>query len=325
MPPGPKIDLEYAREVLRLEAEAISGLAPRLGKGFVEAAETILGARGQVILTGMGKAGIIAQKIAATFSSTGVPAAFLHPAEALHGDLGMVRPDDVVIALSKGGATEEVVSLIPYLKKIGAKLIALTGNPASELARRADVLLDMGEIKESCHYGIVPSASTTAMLALGDALALSVFKARGVTREEFGFFHPAGSIGKRLVLEVRDIMRTGSTSPAVKPGAKIRDVLLAITSARAGAASVVDDAGRLVGIFTDGDLRRHMDRADGIMDVEVGALMTRNPIRITPERLAAEALCVMKERKIDELPVVDESGCVVGMLDVQDLLAAGLV
>ncbi len=326
------IDLEYARQVFVHEGEVICGLAEKIGEDFVAAAEAVLECtrkdkerRGRVVVTGMGKAGIIGQKIAATFSSTGTPALYLHPAEAVHGDLGAVQAEDLVLALSNSGETEEVQRLLEAVTKIGARIVTITASRESALGRHSAIVLELGKIEEACPLGLAPSASTAAMLAMGDALALTTLKARGFTREEYALYHPAGDLGRKL-LTVRELMRTGEKCPAVAPETPVLEVLTAMTKPRAGAACVVDGAGKLLGFFTDGDFRRHYSREK--MDAStapVGKYMTQSPRTIGPERLATEALALMREKQFDELPVVEGDGRLVGMLDVQDLLAAGLV
>jgi arabinose-5-phosphate isomerase len=316
--------LEYARSVLAAEAQAITAAAPRLGASFEQAVRALLETAGMVVATGMGKAGIVAQKVAATLSSTGTPAVYLHPAEAVHGDLGRVRPQDIVLVLSHSGETEEIARLLPPLKRIGPKIVAVTARASSTLGRAADIVIETGEIPEACPLGLAPSASTAVLAAIGDALALTVLKERGFTVADFARYHPAGELGRRL-MTVREVMRTGAAHPVVPHTTRLRDALAAITRARAGAASVVGDDGRLAGIFTDGDLRRHLTRGDAVLDRPIGELMTRTPITISPDRLATEAARMLSERKIDELPVVDSEGRPVGMLDVQDLLDIGLL
>ena len=319
------IDLDYARQVFAREAEAIRGVAERVGPEFARAAGAILECRGRVVVTGMGKAGIIAQKIAATFSSTGTPALYLHPAEAVHGDLGAVQAEDLLLALSNSGETEEVLRLLPAVRRIGARVVAITASAGNSLGKLSDVVVELGEVREACPLGLAPSASTAAMLAAGDALALSVQKARGFTAEQYALYHPAGELGRKL-LTVRELMRTGAASPVCPPETPVLEVLSAISAARAGAMCVVDPGGLLLGIFTDGDFRRRYarDKFDPAA-VPVREHMTARPVSIGAERLAHEALALMRERKIDELPVVDAGGRLVGTLDVQDLLAAGLV
>ncbi len=317
--------IQTAKEILKIEAQAIRRLIPRVGKEFQAALQLIAGCKGRVIVTGMGKPGFIGRKIAATLASTGTPSLFLHPAEAVHGDLGMVTESDIMIAISNSGETEEIVRLISTVKKIGIPLIALTSGRGSSLARNADIVLDLGVTREACPLNLAPSASTTAALAMGDALALSLLKKRKFKPEDFAMLHPGGSLGRKL-LKVKDLMRKGKSNPLVNEKTPVRQVLLAITAARAGSCSVVDSRGRLVGIFTDGDLRRHL-RENGVMILKepVRKLATLRPVTIQKEKLAAEALHILKTKKIDELPVVDEKGRAVGLLDVQDLLKAGFV
>lgn len=314
-----------AREVLRIEAQAVLRLMPRVGRTFETAVSLLVACKGRVIVTGMGKAGIIGQKISSTLASTGTPSHWVHPAEATHGDMGRVAAQDVVIALSNSGETEELTRLLPVIKRIGSRLIALTGNPRSTLAKYSDVTLDVGVAREACSLNLAPTASTTAMLAMGDALAVVVAERKGFKERDFALLHPGGQLGRRLLLRVGDLMRTGSANPIVKESWRVHEVLLAITRARAGCASVVNSRGLLVGIFTDGDLRRHLDAGDHLAQLRVGDLMTRHPKTIGAERLAAEALRVLREHKIDELVVVNGARKPVGLLDVQDLLKAGFV
>jgi len=317
--------LGLAKKVLEIEAAAVAQLARRLGPEFDEAVTILYKCTGRVIVTGMGKPGIVGRKISATLASTGTPSLFLHSAEAIHGDLGRVTKEDVLLAISNSGETEEVVRFLPLIKKIGAQLIALTGNTASSLARHSDVVLDVSVAKEACPMGLAPTASTTAALAMGDALAVCLLEKKGFKEKDFAFFHPGGALGKKLLLKVEDIMRSGASHCAVMEDDLVRDVLVAITEARAGAASVVDKQGRLTGIFTDGDLRRHLDMERPLLMCPVKEVMTKKPTKIGKERLASEALRILKEKHIDELPVVDSKGQPIGMLDVQDLLKAGLV
>ncbi|OIO79103.1 MAG: hypothetical protein COY77_04885 [Candidatus Omnitrophica bacterium CG_4_10_14_0_8_um_filter_43_18] len=314
-----------AKEVFRIEAEAIKDLAGRLDENFDRAVEAIYRTTGRVVIMGMGKPGIIGEKISATLTSTGTPSLFLHPAEAVHGDLGKVTKEDVVLAISNSGETEEVLRVIPFIKKIGARLIALAGNTKSTLARHSDIILDVGVKKEACPMGLAPTASTTATLAMGDALAVALIKRKGFREADYAFFHPGGTLGKRLILKVEDIMRKDFENPIVEENALVKDVLVKITSVRAGSASVVDKKGKLTGIFTDGDLRRHIEGAENIALRKIKDVMTRSPKTITKEKLAAEALRILKENRIDEIPVVDKNNKPVGLVDVQDLLKAGLV
>ena len=314
-----------AKNVIRIESQALLALLPKINREFEKACELILKSKGRVVVTGMGKPGFIAQKISATLSSTGTPSLFLHPAEALHGDLGRVMKEDVVIAFSNSGQTEEIVKLLPVIRKIGAKLIAVTGNAHSLLAKHSDLVLDVSVKKEACTMNLAPTASTTAMLAMGDALAVALLEKKGFKAETFALYHPGGDLGKKLLLKVSDIMRTGKNNPLVQENEKIKEVLNKITLARTGSATVVDAKGRLKGIFTDGDLRRHLNEGRQILDWKISKAMTPTPIAIQADHLAAEALEILRSKKIDEVPVVDKNRRPIGLLDVQDLLRAGLV
>jgi len=317
--------LKRAREVLDIEAEAIRTLKSHLGNSFKEALNLILKTKGRVVVSGMGKTGIIGQKLSATLSSTGTPSLFLHLSEAAHGDLGRVTSDDTVIIISNSGSTEEIKQLLPFLKKIGAKIIALTGKTKSILAKYSDVVLDVSVKKEACPLGLAPTASTTATLAMADALAVCLLELKGFKEKDFAFYHPGGMLGKQLLLKVEDIMRTGKANPVVGEERTVSNVLLKITQARAGAATIVDKKGKLVGIFTDGDLRRHLGTDKNLLKSKIKEVMTRNPLAITEGKLAAEAMRILREKKIDEMPVVDKNHQPIGLLDVQDLLKAGLV
>jgi len=317
--------LEIGRQVLEIEGRAVLDLIPRLDERFAAAVEILFHCSGRIIVTGMGKAGIIGRKISATLASTGSPSLSLHPAEALHGDLGMVGRDDVVIAISRSGESEEITALLPFIKNLGIKVIAVTGQPASSLARYSDVVLDTSIAKEACPLNLAPTASTTAALALGDALAVALIEKRGFKPADFARLHPAGSLGKRLLLRVSDLMRKGEDNPVAGENTPVKDVLFLITSSKAGAASIVDGEGRLVGFFTDGDLRRHIDRTAEILEKPVSEVMTRDPLVVDSDQLAAAALRILGDKKVDELPVVNRDHEPVGMLDVQDLLNAGIV
>ena len=319
------MSVRRAKEVLRIEAEAIRRLIPRVGKRFEEAVALLAACKGRVIVTGMGKAGIIGQKLSSTLASTGTPSHWVHPAEAIHGDVGRITRDDVIIALSNSGETEELTRLLPVIKRIGSRLIAMSGNPRSTLAKHSDVTLDVSVTREACSLNLAPTSSTTAMLAMSDALAVVVAERKGFKNRDFAFLHPGGQLGRRLLLRVRDLMRTGAANPIVRETARVKSVLLAVTRARAGCATIVHASGRLAGIFTDGDLRRHLDSTSRLAEVRVGDIMTRNPKTIDAECLAEEALRILREYKIDELVVVDGRRKPVGLLDVQDLLKAGFV
>jgi arabinose-5-phosphate isomerase len=316
---------EIAKRVLRIERDALSSLINRIDPNFERVINVIYGIKGRVIVTGMGKPGFIAQKISATLSSTGTPSLYLHPAEALHGDLGRVTKDDLILALSNSGETEEVVKFLPIVRKIGAKLVAMVGNTGSTLARNADYIIDTSVKREACSLGLAPTTSTTAMLAMGDALAVALLDKKGFKAKDFALFHPGGILGKRLILKVEDIMRKGRDNPIVNENYTVKRVLLAITKARAGSASVVDAKGKLTGIFTDGDLRRHLELQPDLINKKVKDFMTKNPTAIKKDRLAAEAFDLIRSKKIDEVPVVDDKKRPIGLLDVQDLLKAGLV
>ena len=317
--------LKRARQVIDIEACAVRSLKKHIGKEFVRAVELALRCKGRVVVSGMGKTGIIAEKLSATLASTGTPSLFLHLAEASHGDLGKVTQDDVVIVLSNSGSTAEVKQLLPFLKKIGCSIIALTGNTKSVLAQHSDVVLDVSVEREACPLNLAPTASTTATLAMADAVAVCLLELKGFKEKDFALFHPGGALGRRLLLTVADIMRTGKANPTVGENEKVSAVLLKITQSRAGAAVVVNAGGSLVGIFTDGDLRRHLEKDSRLPERRISEVMTRNPLTVRKDRLAAEALHLLEARKIDEVPVIDAAGRPVGLLDVQDLLRAQVV
>lgn len=320
-----KTPLDLAREVLQIEARAIEALAQRLDDSFTRAVELILQCRGRVVVSGMGKSGHIGCKIAATFASTGTPAFFMHPAEASHGDLGMITKDDVVIALSNSGENDELLAILPLLKRMGAKLISLSGNPNSTLATQADVHLDARVAQEACPLGLSPTASTTAALALGDALAVAVLEQRGFSVEDFARSHPGGNLGRRLLLHVRDVMRSGKAIPQISPDASLPQGLLEMSRKGLGMTAVVDAAGRPIGIFTDGDLRRAFEKGLDIHHTNMQDVMHANPQRISPDSLAVDAVELMEEKKISALLVVDANGSLVGALNMHDLLIAKVV
>lgn len=320
-----KSDRDLAKKIITIESDAIKAFLSRVDQKFEKALDLLEHANGRVVITGMGKPGLIGRKIAATLASTGTPSLFLHPAEAIHGDLGMVTKQDVVIAISNSGETEEITKLLSTIKKIGSKLIALTGNLKSTLARHSDIALDVSVDSEACPWGLAPTASTAVALAAGDALALCLAKRKGFKSEDFAFLHPGGSLGKKL-LRVKDIMRTGKAHAVVKESTTVEKALFAITAARAGSCSVVNLKGKLVGFFTDGDLRRHLkERGAKLLFMQISKIATRKPTTILQDHLAAEAFQKLRDRKIDEIPVVDQNGRAVGLLDVQDLLKAGLI
>jgi arabinose-5-phosphate isomerase len=314
--------IEYARDVLKTEAKAIESLIERVDENFLRAVDAIISCPAKVVVTGLGKPGIIAQKISATLASTGTPSLFLHPTEAIHGDLGRVLADDIVLALSNSGETEEIVRLIEPIKRIGAKIIAVTGNSQSTLAKNSDIVLDMGEIAEACPLKLAPSASTTAMLALGDALALTVMQRRtergDFTIEDYALYHPGGYIGRKL-LKVTEVMRRGDAAPTVPEEATVEEVIVAITRARAGAAVITSREGKITGVFTDGDLRRYVRGKHNIHTDRIADVMTKNPKRIGADKLAAEAHSILTKFKIGELPVVDKDDRPLGVVNLKDV------
>jgi len=317
--------LAIAREVLEIEAKAISGLIGRLDQQFTQAVELILGCRGRVVVSGIGKSGHIARKIASTFASTGTSAFFVHPAEASHGDLGMVARDDVFIALSNSGESSELLAIVPLLKRQGAKLIAMTGNPQSALAREADIHLYAGAEKEACPLNLAPTASTTAALALGDALAVALMQARGFTRDEFAAAHPGGSLGRKLLTHVRDVMRAGADAPRVARTATAMEGVVEMSRGRMGMTAVLDHAGRVVGIFTDGDLRRSLEKGVDLRTTRITDVMKADPRGIGPDKLAAEAVEVMERFKINQLLVVGPDRKLLGALNMHDLFRAKVI
>lgn len=320
---------EQAKKVLKIEAEAILRLIDRIDDGFDRAIDLILNCRGRVVVTGMGKSGHIGNKIAATLASTGTPALFLHPAEGIHGDLGMVTKGDIVIALSNSGETEELSRMLPSLKRIGIRIIALTGNTESTLARNSDVVIDVGVKEEACPLGLAPTASTTATLAMGDALAVVLLDRRGFKEEDFACYHPGGSLGKRLLLRVRDIMHTGDAIPKVSETAFVKDAIYEISSKKVGVTAVVDAAGKLQGVISDGDLRRWMERTEksgeNLLSKQAREIMTRNPKVIGKDALAAEAVALMESSSITCLLILDAGSRPEGVIHLHDLLKAGVV
>ena len=317
--------LDLARQVLSIEAKAVEALIARLDGEFIRALQLILHCRGRVVVSGMGKSGHIARKIASTMASTGTPAFFVHPGEASHGDLGMITADDVLIALSNSGESPELLTIVPIIKRRGAKLVSMTGNPASTLAREADVHLDASVAQEACPLGLAPTASTTAALALGDALAIALLDARGFGAEDFARSHPGGALGRRLLVHVADLMHSGDALPKVPDTALLTEALLEMSRKGLGMTAIVGDADRLLGLFTDGDLRRALDKTLDIRTAKITEVMTRNPRTIGPVKLAAEAVQMMDQHKINGLLVVDADGRLVGALNMHDLLRAGVV
>ena len=312
------------RDALAIEADAIRGVAAKVGPSADRAVELLLHCAGRVIVTGMGKMGLVGRKIAATLASTGTPAVFLHPAEAYHGDLGIVTAQDVVLALSNSGQTEEVVNLLPHFKRLGTKVLALTGRPDSTLGGYAEVTLDVGVQREACPLDIAPTASTTAALAMGDALAAALTARRGFTRDDYAIFHPGGSLGRKLLLTVADLMHTGQALPLVAPDETLREAIVVISNKRLGTALVADEANRLLGVFTDGDLRRLFEKHPEPLEKPMREIMTASPKPTRRQTLAAEALRVMEDSAITALPVVDDGEGIVGVLHIHDLLRAGL-
>ena len=321
----PAAILNIARNVLTIEAAAVSALAARLDGSFNAAHELLLNCRARVLVSGMGKSGHIANKIAATLASTGTPAFFLHPAEASHGDLGMITDDDVIVALSNSGESPEILAIVPFLKRRGIKFVAMTGNPRSTLAREATVHLDASVEKEACPLNLAPTASTTVALALGDALAISLLEARGFSEQDFALTHPGGALGKRLLIRIADLMHSGERLPRVTEHASLHDALLEMTRKGLGATAVVDDANKLIGIFTDGDLRRALETNADLRGVKIAAVMTRNPRTLRSEKLAAEAAQLMQQRQITCVLIVDAENRLVGALHTHDLMRAGVI
>lgn len=319
------MSLKIAREVINIEAKAIRELAGKVDHNFLRAVDLIVKCKGRVIVSGMGKTGIIGRKIASTLSSTGTPSLWMHSAEAIHGDLGQVTKNDILILISNSGETEETKKLLPLIKKIGSKIIAMTGNFKSTLVKYSDVVLDISVKKEGCPLGLAPMASTTATLVMGDALAACLIIKKGFKKEDFAFYHPGGFLGRKLLLKTEDIMRKGSHFPRVRENVLVKNVLLSITKARCGSACIIDKKGRLAGIFTDGDLRRRIEEDPQVLLRSVKDVMTKKPSTIHKDKLAVEALRLLQEKKIDELPVVDKQNRLVGLLDIQDLLKAGLI
>jgi arabinose-5-phosphate isomerase len=317
--------LSLAGEVLEIEARAVDGLRTRLDDAFVAACRLCMDTQGRVVVTGMGKSGHISGKIAATLASTGTPAFFMHPGEASHGDLGMFTDQDVLLAVSNSGETEEIITILPRVKRMGAPLITMTGNPSSTLAEAADVHLDVSVAEEACPLNLAPTASTTATLAMGDALAVALLKIRGFTAEDFALSHPSGSLGKRLILRVADVMRTGDAMPAVLPTVKLTDGLLEMSQKGLGMTAVIDDQERVVGIFTDGDLRRALDAGVDVHKTTMEEIIHVNCTTISSDVLAAEAVHVMDENKITALLVTDDDRRLIGALNVHDLFRAGIM
>ena len=316
--------IEKGKEIIRIEADAVAALESRINENFAAAVDLIFNAKGRVVITGLGKSGIIARKIAATMNSTGTPSVFMHPSDAVHGDLGMVTSNDVVIVVSKSGDTRDLWQLLMSFHQLGVKIIALTGNVNSPLSKQCDIVLDVSVKEEACPYDLAPTSSTTTALVLGDALAITLLQKRNFTQEDFAMFHPAGNLGKRLLLKVEMMMITGENVPTVKESVSLSDAILEISSKRLGATCVVDDAGVLCGILTDGDLRRLLQRNTNITNLTARQVMTRNPKTIRRNILAVQALQLMESFKITQLIVVDDNQHPLGMLHLHDLVEAGL-
>ena len=316
--------IEKGKEVIRIEAESIANLIERVGKDFADAVEIIYKSKGRVVLTGMGKSGLIARKIVATMNSTGTAAIYLHPTDALHGDLGMVRKEDVVIIISKSGTTDELARLFPMFKRLGVKIIAMSGNKDSDLAVESDIFLNISVKEEACPHDLAPTSSTTATLAMGDALSVALLEKRNFTVEDFAFLHPGGSLGKRLSLKIKEIMISGDGVPIVKENAELKDVIFEMTSKRLGTTSVVDDEGKLKGVITDGDLRRLLERTMDINGLTAKDVMSKNPKVLQAEYLASFALQQMENYNITTLIIIDEKNNPAGIVHLHDLIKLGL-
>jgi arabinose-5-phosphate isomerase len=317
--------LEVARKVLKIEADAVEGLIEKLNGSFQDAIDFIYASKGKVIVTGMGKSGLIGKKVAATLASTGTPAFFMHPAEASHGDLGMVSSEDVVIAISNSGETDEILGLIPFLKRFNVRLISMTGEANSTLSKSADVSLDVTVKEEACPLGIVPTASTTAALAMGDAIAVALLIKRGLRQEDFACFHPSGSLGKKLFIKVGDLMHTGEALPLIAPHESMTGAVMVISSKRLGIAIVTDNEQRIIGIITDGDVRRGIEKwGKALFDMKADAVMSKNPKTIPAAELAAKALSIMEQYSITVLVVPDERGRAEGVIHLHDILKKGI-
>lgn len=318
--------IENAKRVLKIEADSINSLIERIGENFLQAIDILFFCEGRVVVTGMGKSGIIGKKIAATLASTGTPALFLNPAEGIHGDLGMITKGDVLIAISNSGETEELNKILPLIKRLDVKLISLTGGLNSTLALISDVVLDVGVKEEACPLGLIPTASTTAALAMGDALAVSLLEKRGFKEEDFAFYHPGGTLGKKLLLKVEDLMHKDKDIPAVYEDTSVKDAILEISSKKLGMTSVLDNKGKLCGIITDGDLRRLLEKGEtDIFRIKVKDVMTRNPKTINSNELAAKAVSIMEQHSITSLIIVNEDNKPEGIIHLHDLLKTGVV
>ncbi|MBI3602947.1 MAG: KpsF/GutQ family sugar-phosphate isomerase [Nitrospirae bacterium] len=319
------MSIQQGKRVLEIEARAIAELIDRLDHRFTEAVDLLYSCTGKVVISGMGKSGLIGQKIAATLASTGTPAFFLHPAEGIHGDLGMLARRDVLLAISNSGETEEVLKLLPFVKRLGIGVIAMTGRIPSTLAKNSDVILDVSVSEEACPMGLAPTASTTATLAMGDALAIALLQKRGLKEEDFAQFHPGGTLGRRLLLKVRDLMHQGDAIPRVQGQASIREAIMEMTTKKLGMTTVVDTTGQLLGVITDGDLRRHLEKGSDLGKSPARDLASKHPRTIGPDELAARAVQIMEQFSITSLVVCEEGNRVVGILHLHDLLKSGVV
>lgn len=317
--------IQDGKEVIRIESDAVKNLESKIDENFYKAVDTILKTKGRVIISGVGKSGIIARKIVATMNSTGTPALFMHPSDAIHGDLGMVRNDDVVILISKSGSTPEIVRIFPVLRRIGTKIIALVGDMKSFLAKEADIVLDVSVEEEACPYDLAPTSSTTATLVMGDALAIALLKAKNFTKEQFAFYHPGGTLGRRLTLKVEEIMTKGENVPIVNQDVDLHSAILEMTSKRLGATCVVDNNGKLVGIITDGDLRRAMEKYPNLSELKAKDVMGKNPKSIKPDVLASYAIQLMETYKITQLICIDDENHPIGMVHLHDLVNLGFI
>ncbi len=312
--------LKLAKEVIRLEAKALYSLIPRIDRRFIRAVNLLASCKGRVVVTGMGKSGIIGRKIAATLASTGTPSLFLHPGEAIHGDLGMIIKDDLLLAISNSGETEEIIKILPYLKRTGVKIIGLTGDSSSRLARASEVVLNVGVEREACPFGLVPTTSTTAILAMGDALAMALIEKKGVSRKDFALYHPGGNLGKRLLFRVKDVMHTGKRMPIVSITASLKEAIVEINNKGFGFTLIVDKKERLTGIITDGDLRRLLIKGPDVHEAKVTDCMTKNPLTIGKEALAAQAITTMEKRAITALAIINSRRKPIGIVHLHDLL-----
>ena len=316
--------LDEAKKVLAIEYKAIKDLIGKLDKNFVSAVEMIHTCRGRVVVIGIGKSGLVGRKISATLASTGTPSFFLHPTEGAHGDIGMVMKEDLILAVSYSGENDEMLNLLPVIKGMGLRLVTITGAAHSTLAKASNVVINIKVQKEACPYNLAPTASTTATMAIGDALAISLLLKKGFQKRDFAALHPGGTLGRKLLLRVEDVMRSGRDNPVVKEGTIVKDALLVMTASRLGAVNVVGGNGKLTGFFTDGDLRRRLQKEGNILDLPIKKVMTRDPYTITSDRMATEAARVMQENNFDNIPVVDEKHRPIGIIDERDLLAKGL-